>query len=181
MSSTQWVACRRGRTSFSGGRLCRRLGATGGRVRAQSNIRQRLYKIERVDAGLAKMDGRLREATPRDRDLALQWCTAFAQEAVPHQPSDVEDAVDRHLKCGTLYFWGRRPSGHDVRKPRRRARINLVYTPPDLRRRGYATAAVAALSHVSCSRAQTVLPSLCGPRKSNLEQHLSAHRLSTRL
>jgi predicted GNAT family acetyltransferase len=26
------------------------------------------------------------------------------------------------------------------------ARINLVYTPPDLRRRGYATAAVSALT-----------------------------------
>jgi uncharacterized protein len=114
--------------------------------RGAVRMRQRLYKIERVNAGLAKMDGWLREATPRDRDLALQWCTAFAQEAIPHQPSDVEDAVDRHLRCGTLYFWDDGRPVTMCASPAGSARINLVYTPPDLRRRGYATAAVAALS-----------------------------------
>ena len=114
--------------------------------RGSVRMRQRLYKIERVDTGLAKVDGQLREATPRDRDLALHWCTAFAREAVPNHPSDVEDTVDRHLKCRTLYFWDDGRPVTMCASPAGSARINLVYTPPDLRRRGYATAAVAALS-----------------------------------
>jgi RimJ/RimL family protein N-acetyltransferase len=115
-------------------------------ARGSVSMRQRLYKIDRVNAGLTGMQGRLREATPADRDLALEWCTAFAREAVPNHPSDAEDTVDRHLKCRTLYFWD---DGRPVTmsaSPPGSARINLVYTPPDLRRRGYATAAVATLS-----------------------------------
>jgi predicted GNAT family acetyltransferase len=115
-------------------------------ARGSVRMRQRLYKIERVSAGLAEMDGRLREATPRDRDLALQWCAAFAREAVPNHPSDAEDTVDRHLKCGTLYLWDDGRPVTMCASPAGSARINLVYTPPDLRRRRYATAAVAALS-----------------------------------
>jgi predicted GNAT family acetyltransferase len=114
--------------------------------RGSLTMRQRLYKIERVDTGLAKIDGRLCEATSRDRDLALQWCTAFAREAVPNRPSDVAEMVDRHLKYRTLYFWDDGRPVTMCASPAGSSRINLVYTPPGLRRRGYATAAVAALS-----------------------------------
>jgi predicted GNAT family acetyltransferase len=123
------------------------LALAGGR--ATASMRQRLYKIERLEADVPAIQGRLREATPNDRDLALEWCVAFEQEAIPNHPSDAEDAVDRHLKHRTLYFWddGRpvtmcaTPTGNSAG-----SRINLVYTPRDLRRRGYATAAVSALT-----------------------------------
>ena len=117
--------------------------------RATICMRQRLHRIERVGADLPAIQGMLREVTPSERALAVQWASAFALEAIPGRPSDIEESVDRHLRCSTLYFWddgrpvamcaspGRAPSG---------ARINLVYTPPDLRRRGLATAAVSALT-----------------------------------
>ena len=123
------------------------LAMSGGR--ATISMRQRLHRIERVNADLPAIQGVLREVLASERDLAVQWAMAFAREAIPNRPSEAEESVDRHLRCGTLYFWddgrpvtmcatpGGAPSG---------ARINLVYTPPDLRGRGYATAAVSALT-----------------------------------
>ena len=123
------------------------LALSGGR--ATISMRQRLHRIEHVNADLPAVQGRLREVTPSERALAVEWALAFVREAIPNRPSEAEEGVDRHLRAGTLYFWddgrpvamcatpGGAPSG---------ARINLVYTPPDLRRRGYATAAVSDLT-----------------------------------
>jgi hypothetical protein len=119
------------------------LALAGGR--ATISMRQRLHKIERVNADLPAIQGSLREVTSSERDLAVQWALAFMCEAVPNQPNEAEESVDRNLRAGTLYFWD---DGGPVTMCASvgGARINLVYTPPDLRRRGYATAAVSALT-----------------------------------
>jgi hypothetical protein len=54
-------------------------------------VRQRLYKTESVNAGLRSSRGRLREAALSERALAVQWCSAFADEAIPNRPSDPEE------------------------------------------------------------------------------------------
>lgn len=123
------------------------LALAGGR--ATISMRQRLHRIEHVNTDLPATPGTLREVTPGERALAVEWAMAFAHEAIPNHASEAEESVDRHLRCGTLYFWddGRpvaicaSPGGASSG-----ARINLVYTPPDLRGRGYATAAVSALT-----------------------------------
>jgi predicted GNAT family acetyltransferase len=109
-------------------------------------MRQRLHKIERVNADLPAIQGRLRKVTSSESDLAVEWALAFMREAMPNHPNEAKESVDRNLRAGTRYFWddGRicaSPGGAPTS-----ARINLVYTPPDLRRRGYATAAVSALT-----------------------------------
>jgi uncharacterized protein len=117
--------------------------------RARISIRQRLHRIESVNADLPAIPGTLREATASERALAVQWAWAFAREAIPHRPSDAEETVDRNLKCGTLFFWDDGGPVTMCASPGGAAsgsRINLVYTPPDLRRRGYATAAVSTLT-----------------------------------
>ena len=123
------------------------LALAGGR--ATISMRQRLHKLERVNADLPAIQGRLREVTSSERDLAVEWALAFMREAMPNHPNEAEESVNRNLRAGTLHFWddggpvticassGGAPTS---------ARINLVYTPPDLRRRGYATAAVSALT-----------------------------------
>jgi predicted GNAT family acetyltransferase len=112
-------------------------------------MRQRLHKIEHVNADLPAIQGRLREATSSERDLAVEWALAFVREAIPNHPNEAEESVDRHLRAGTLYFWedgGPVTMCASVGGARTSARINLVYTPPDLRSRGYATAVVSALT-----------------------------------
>ena len=123
------------------------LGLAGGR--ATVSMRQRLHKIERVSTDLPVIQGRLREVTSSERDLAVEWALAFVREAMPNHPNEAEASVDRNLRAGTLYFWddgGPVTMCASVGGASTIARINLVYTPPDLRRRGYATAAVSALT-----------------------------------
>jgi uncharacterized protein len=94
--------------------------------------------------------GKARRATAPDRELILDWLRAFQAEALPQDAPhiELEPAVDRRLAsddagfvlwddvepvsiCG---FGGRTPHGN---------RIGPVYTPPELRGRGYGSAVTA--------------------------------------
>jgi predicted GNAT family acetyltransferase len=96
--------------------------------------------------------GSRRIAVAADRDLAIDWTEGFMRDAFGQSdPSEVAADVDRWLarRGRTIYLWedgvpvslcgvgGETPNG---------IRIGPVYTPPDLRGRGYASALVAAVS-----------------------------------
>jgi hypothetical protein len=123
------------------------LRLAGGQARI--SMRQRLHKLECVNADLPVTTGVLREAEPSERAIAVAWASAFAREAIPDSPSEVEQSVDRLLKARSLYFWD---NGGPVSMCANAgvigsvARINAVYTPPALRGRGYATAVVSSLT-----------------------------------
>lgn len=99
--------------------------------------------------------GRLRLAHDADRATILDWGRAFELEALAGLPSDqqVRDWADRMLRDGSdrgLVLWevGGRPvsmAGYGGPTPNG-IRVFAVYTPPQLRRRGYATACVGALT-----------------------------------
>lgn len=123
------------------------LSLAGGK--ATINMRQRLHRIERVNPDLPMTQGLLRVVDAGERQLAVQWANDFVREALPNHPNESEDAVDRHLRAATLYFWD---DGRPVAMCASAggtsgcARINLVYTPPEHRRHSYATAAVSELT-----------------------------------
>jgi predicted GNAT family acetyltransferase len=113
----------------------------------------RIYQLERVTPP-ASAEGRLRLATPEDRPLLKAWFTAFDGETGlgTGDPGKAAQLVNTFLSSSTrdLYLWevagtpvamagysGSTPNG---------IRINAVYTPPEHRKRGYASACVAALS-----------------------------------
>jgi uncharacterized protein len=98
--------------------------------------------------------GTMRLATFDERDLLVDWIRAFQEEALPDEAPyfDVIDAVERRLRsttAGTALwdvdgnpvsmcgFGSRTPTG---------IRIGPVYTPPDLRDRGYGSAVTAVAS-----------------------------------
>lgn len=125
----------------------RRLSGASRRLR----MAQGIYAVRTVRPPRA-VEGRMRLASKEDRPLVLEWFKAFAAESLPegapHQPA--EDAVDRRFSSsGGFALWeddevvslsgfgGQTPHG---------IRIGPVYTPPPLRRRGYASALVAQLS-----------------------------------
>ena len=124
------------------------LSLAGGR--ATISMRQRLHKLDRLSPDLPVVRGTLRVVDPSERDLAVEWVLAFAREALPDAPTgDIAEGVNRHLSRGTLYFWDDGAPVTmcaDAGSSGSIARINTVYTPPDRRRLGYATAAVAALT-----------------------------------
>jgi uncharacterized protein len=109
----------------------------------------RIFQIERVNP-VKSVPGEMRRATGSDRPLLVDWLTAFGEETNT-ETDDVARAVEAYLSGDEtgLFIWehgapvsiaglsGPTPNG---------IRINAVYTPPELRRRGYASALVARLS-----------------------------------
>jgi uncharacterized protein len=109
----------------------------------------RIYQLDAVLPGTA-VPGALRPATPADADLVTRWVSAFRVDiGEPAEADAARRTTDDRIHTGGLYLWetgqpvsmanagGATPHG---------IRINLVYTPPEYRRRGYASACVAALS-----------------------------------
>jgi uncharacterized protein len=123
-------------------------------LRHRTNMRQGVYALERVEPP-PTVPGSVRIATTDDREIAVQWFIAFSEEAL-HEGSpgaDQAEAIFDHRASSSssgLLFWedggkpvslaswgGRTPNG---------IRVGPVYTPPELRGRGYATALTAELS-----------------------------------
>lgn len=122
---------------------------TGKTYRVQ--IRNRLYELREVNS-IPITPGRLRLATTADLELITQWTFAFQTEAL--QRGDLAEAyeVARYkISEQELYLW---EDGQPVcmagqsRPTPNGICISLVYTPPEWRRRGYATACVAGLSQL---------------------------------
>jgi predicted GNAT family acetyltransferase len=135
------------RTAASG------LSASTGRE-AELTLSQGVYGLTTVRE-LPRVPGRARAATPEDRALVVAWLTAFAHEALPRPEDDVaqiERTVDTRFASerSGLWLWEheRQPvslAGFSGPTPTG-IRVGPVYTPPEHRRRGYATTLVADLS-----------------------------------
>ncbi len=99
--------------------------------------------------------GHLRSATQDEIPQVTEWLLAFQQEALPEEAEQEEarrripELARRVVEAGRLFLWDHqgpvsmvalsRPTRHGVT-------INMVYTPPEHRGRGYASNAVARLS-----------------------------------
>jgi hypothetical protein len=126
-----------------------RTGAT-----AQVLFAQGVYALEEV-LPVPGAAGRMRLQAPDDTELLVGWLQAFESEALHSRDEDEDRArqiVEHRLaaeRAGLMLweddgelvsvagFGGETPNG---------IRIGPVYTPPELRGRGYATALVAQLS-----------------------------------
>jgi RimJ/RimL family protein N-acetyltransferase len=93
--------------------------------------------------------GSARPVWPEDAALLFDWTLAFVREAVQHDPEPTREQVERHMLGRGHTFWivdGVPVSMAAIaRRLRDSASISAVYTPPDLRGRGYAGSAVAAV------------------------------------
>jgi len=122
-------------------------GATPRMIRAQG-----VFALERV-AQPEGISGRMRAAGPDDRPLLLDWWRAFAEEALGESPDpdSVVHSLDHRLEApeAGVALWEdvRTVSLASFGNPTPNGiRIGPVYTPPEYRRRGYASALVAQLS-----------------------------------
>jgi uncharacterized protein len=112
----------------------------------------RVHRLEKVIPA-AVVPGRLRRATGADRDLLTEWFVAFGKEALQEvtDPGAASHSVDAYLSTQGmgLYLWENEEpvsvAGH-CRPTPNGVTVNYVYTPPEHRNRGYASACVAALS-----------------------------------
>jgi len=121
---------------------------------ARPGMAQAVYALSRVVAPVRPAPGRLREALPAERELLVGWGRDFQREA--HAVGDPEEMIDRRLGQGRLWVWedggatvgmvGTSPPVAGV------MRIGPVWTPPERRRRGYASALTAAVCTLALER-----------------------------
>lgn len=112
---------------------------------------QRIYQLTKVKPPMG-VPGQLRRAGEADRELLLAWLAGFYRD-VRGEAGDAALSVERFLSSETrgLYLWedGRPVSMAGYAGPTKNGiRIGAVYTPPENRRRGYASACVAAVSQL---------------------------------
>jgi len=114
---------------------------------------QRIYRLDSV-IDIPEAPGLMRPATLEDRELILDWTRAFGVDTNQATDEEFDRAVGerlmlRRVENGEIYLWedaGRpvsmaakiRPTDHGMS-------VGLVYTPPGLRRKGYATTCVAGV------------------------------------
>jgi len=129
-------------------RFARELAAVRGQ-RVALHMRQRIHELTTVASLPLLPSGRLRLAVESDTALVASWLDAFQNEI--GEPAPTNRTAMYRIGVKELYLWddGRPlsmagwsgPTSHGIR-------VNAVYTPPELRGHGYATATVAALSQL---------------------------------
>ena len=116
--------------------------------RAEVGMQMRVYVLHVVDPPM-DVPGRMRLARTEDVDLIAEWMLGFHEEAGPGDPpSDPRENALRFMESGTLAIWdhdGPVSMAGSSRGSKSGATISAVYTPPERRGNGYATACVAAL------------------------------------
>jgi predicted GNAT family acetyltransferase len=128
-------------------RWCARHGCT-----PRVELEQRLLALRQL-APVPRARGSARRAGEEDAALVVDWWRRFVAEALPHEPApDERRIVEHRLRApgAGIVLWedggevvslcgygGATPNG---------IRIGPVYTPPELRGRGYATTLTADVS-----------------------------------
>jgi predicted GNAT family acetyltransferase len=119
-------------------------------VVVRRKMEQRIHECRRVITPSAG-GGHPRAAAPADADLLAQWWMAFNHDVQStFDPADAVPSVRGMIERRVLLLWE-----HDgvvvscanvARRTPHGCAVAFVYTPPEHRRRGYATSCVAALT-----------------------------------
>ena len=144
---------------------------------AEPGMRQGIHRLEQLTPSLRPCPGQLRLARAEEADHVASWIRIFFDE-VDMPVGDPLQMAREKLGQGAIYLWedgepvamagwaGPTPNG---------IRVNLVYTPPEARGRGYATACVEALSRLLLAEGRRwcfLYTDLANPTSNRLYQRL---------
>jgi len=143
---------------------------------------QMIYRLDAVNP-IAYGPGALIQAAEAHLDLVAEWMIGFF-EITPEGHLEREDAhsrAEQSVGAGRVYLWcdevpvsmawKTRPTRHGIT-------VSGVYTPPALRRRGYATSCVAALSQLLLDEGYaycTLYTDLANPTSNHIYQEIGYH------
>lgn len=118
-------------------------------VRARDGSRQRIHALEQVRFPARVAPGAMRAAEEGDRALLTSWIGSFLEATGLHDERDPGAHAARLTAGGFLVLWVDHAPVSMAAFPartRNTVRIGYVYTPPEFRRRGYASTLVSHLS-----------------------------------
>ena len=145
----------------------------------QIYMSQRIYALHKVAFPQA-VPGTFRAAEEFDLDLLEAWTSVFHEESLPGQaPSDIRQYTLNHFREAAYFLWidegqpvsmaaGIRPQANSIS-------VGLVYTPPEFRCRGYASAVVASLSQKKLDEGYsycTLFTDLSNPTSNDIYQKI---------
>ncbi|MHB8104901.1 MAG: GNAT family N-acetyltransferase [Dehalococcoidales bacterium] len=117
-------------------------------LKIRNKMEQRIFRLNRVnDVPLSR--GKMRPATMADKDLVVKWSHAFHVDTGMEKMGEPEMDITPLLEMGWIFLW---EDGKPVAMARQAGvadkgiTVSGVYTPPELRGKGYATSCVAELS-----------------------------------
>ncbi len=116
--------------------------------RARAGMRQRIYQLDAVTTPERMPPGRMVRAEIKDIERVAEWLDAFRDDTGLPGPDARTQAEDLIAKQA-LFIWdddGPASMAGWTARTRHGARVGYVYTPPQRRGRGYASATTAALS-----------------------------------
>lgn len=147
---------------------------------------QRLYRLEQLTPPDPAAPGAARIAGASDRDLLIDWMTAFQRE-LGEGPRGAAEFVDDKLSHDGIMLWehaGQPVSMAGTSRPAAgMARVQAVYTPREHRARGYAGATTAAVTRAALDAGVTdvvLFADLDNPTSNALYQRLGYVPISDR-
>jgi GNAT superfamily N-acetyltransferase len=157
-------------------------------ARAEVHRRMRLFRLGALAWPDPRPQGSARRAAQPDRDLLIEWLDAFVREVGDPPGQDHGAAADERLSYGGMTVW--EVSGAPVsiagitRTVAGMVRVGPVYTPPALRRRGYAGAVTVAVSQAALdagARVVVLYTDLANPTSNALYQRLGYRPVEDRV
>ena len=159
---------------------------TGSDEHAEIEGRMGLYELREVSP-VPEAPGRMRLANGADATLLQSWGEAFHAEAVPNDPPPTSSTGIRYASSGRVHLW-LSPEDKPVsfaafgREIEGFVSVGPVYTPPEARGHGYATALVAAMSRqalASGRRGCTLFTDLANPVSNAIYEKIGYRRVGT--
>jgi predicted GNAT family acetyltransferase len=117
-------------------------------VTIKDTMAQRIYRLDKVN-DLRPAPGRLRMATKADKDLVSKWFHGFHVDIGGEARGEPMNDVNLVVDSGSVFLWEDGKPVSMARKTRpteKSMSVGGVYTPPELRGKGYATSCIAELS-----------------------------------
>jgi uncharacterized protein len=117
------------------------------RYKLQGQLRS--YSLDAVNS-VPEVKGYFRPGLQSDRSLLLKWFTGLLTDVWGYTREHMKGSIDAYIDRKAIYLWqdGNKPVSMAMAfvDPKTGGQIELIYTPPEMRKKGYSTACLAALS-----------------------------------
>ncbi len=149
-------------------------------------MQQGIYELRQVTPPVRPPPGRFRQARRRDLPLVAEWAASFHSACRLRTPPDLSvSGAESKIRSGELFLWddgGPRSMAARTRPTAHGECIGFVYTPPEHRNHGYASATVAALSQTVLDSGKhfcTLFTDLANPTSNSVYQRIGYRRVAT--